>query len=140
MKSGDLLVLDSNILLVIVSRKSRYNPIFRALLNGTFQLAVTTEILHEYAEILERYVSKSFADATLELILGLPGTKLITRYYAWNLITVDPDDNKFVDCAIAANARFIVSDDKHFRVLEAIEFPKVEVMGLETFFSELEDG
>ena len=47
------------------------------------------------------------------------------------LIEADKDDNKFVDCAIAANAKCIVTEDKHFRVLKNIPFPKVEVLGIE---------
>ena len=38
-----------------------------------------------------------------------------------------------VDCAIAANAKCIVTEDKHFKVLENIPFPKVEVIGIEDF-------
>ena len=53
--------------------------------------------------------------------------------YHFNLITKDNDDNKFVDCAIAANATFIVSEDKHFDILETIPFPKVLVMRLREF-------
>ena len=36
-------------------------------------------------------------------------------------------------CAIAANAKCIVTEDKHFKVLEDIPFPKVEVIGIEDF-------
>ena len=54
-------------------------------------------------------------------------------HYRWNLITKDPDDNKFVDCAIFANADFIVSDDKHFGELSSVEFPKVLVVRLDDF-------
>lgn len=54
-------------------------------------------------------------------------------HYRWNLITKDPDDNKFVDCAIFANADFIVSDDKHFNELDSVEFPKVLVVRLDDF-------
>lgn len=133
MKDQPVVVLDSNVLLVIVSRKSRYNAVFQALIDGTYSLAVTTEILNEYAEILERYISRTFAEAALELILDLPGTELITRYFSWELITQDPDDNKFVDCAVAARARFIVTEDKHFHVLKEIEFPVIEVLSLDKF-------
>ncbi len=49
------------------------------------------------------------------------------------LINKDPDDNKFVDCAIFANADFIVSDDKHFNELGSVEFPKVLVVCLDDF-------
>ena len=42
----------------------------------------------------------------------------------WTLISIlqDKDDNKFVDCAIAANARFIVSEDGHFKYLKESRF------------------
>ena len=54
-------------------------------------------------------------------------------HYTFALIEADKDDNKFVDCAIAANAKCIVTEDKHFKVLENIPFPKVEVIGIEDF-------
>ena len=59
-------------------------------------------------------------------------------HYTSALIEADKDVNKFVDCAIAANAKCIVTEDKHFRVLKNIPFPKVEVLGLEEFKCYLE--
>ena len=47
-----------------------------------------------------------------------------------NLITADPDDNKFVDCAVTAGATNIVSNDRHFRELERYDFPRVDVRTL----------
>lgn len=38
-----------------------------------------------------------------------------------------------LDCAIAANATFIVSDDKHFRPLQFVDFPQVSVLRLMEF-------
>lgn len=54
-------------------------------------------------------------------------------HFSFGLITVDADDNKFVDCAIVANAHFIVTEDKHFNVLKNIEFPHVDVIGIDDF-------
>ncbi|WP_367281917.1 PIN domain-containing protein [Tunicatimonas pelagia] len=98
------------------------------LLSRTFQLCVTTDILNEYTEIIERHMGAELADATLRVIVNLPTTLRIETYYKWNLIK-DADDNKFVDCALAANARFIVSHDKHFDILKRIDFPKVYPYG-----------
>ncbi|WP_394354870.1 PIN domain-containing protein [Hymenobacter armeniacus] len=53
--------------------------------------------------------------------------------YNWQLITADGDDNKFVDVAIAAGAEFLVTNDRHFQVLQAIEFPLVPVISLAGF-------
>lgn len=55
-----------------------------------------------------------------------------------NLIIADPDDNKFVDCAIAANARFIVTEDHHFNVLKDITFPSVAVVSIDDFLKDIQ--
>jgi predicted nucleic acid-binding protein len=68
-------------------------------------------------------------------MLMMPNTELITTSYRFNLITTDPDDNKFVDCAITAGATFIVSNDRHFAELEKYDFPKVDVKSLSEFLN-----
>ena len=55
------------------------------------------------------------------------------------LIKEDEDDNKFVDYAIAANAKYIVSNDRHFRMLKDVEFPKVDVIGIDGFLESLSE-
>jgi len=46
----------------------------------------------------------------------------------WQLISTDPDDNKFVDCTIAANAHALVTEDTDFNVLRSLEFPKINLL------------
>ena len=50
------------------------------------------------------------------------------------MIKADPDDNKFVDCAISANAHYIVTNAHHYDVLKGIAFPHVDVIALKDFF------
>lgn len=47
----------------------------------------------------------------------------------------NPDDNKFVDCAITAGATYIVSNDRHFSELQHYDFPKVDVRTLTEFLN-----
>ena len=101
-------------------------------------MCVTTEILAEYEEILKRHSGEKFASLALQLIENAVNTTIITRYYCWELIKTDIDDNKFVDCAIAANAHFIVTEDKHFKILADIPFPKVNVISAENFKKQME--
>ena len=126
-------VIDTNILLVSVSDRSPYHSIFKSFIEGKYSLCVTTEILDEYAEILHTYSSKFLANNTLEVIENAINTVFITRYFAFELIKIDLDDNKFVDCAIASNADFIVTNDGHFSVLKNIPFPKVKVISIDDF-------
>ncbi|MEM6298167.1 MAG: PIN domain-containing protein, partial [Bacteroidota bacterium] len=74
-----------------------------------------------------------------ELLSKLKNVENTKIYFKWNLIDVDPDDNKFVDCAIASQAHCIVTNDKHFNVLKSIEFPKVTIVTPDRFLELLED-
>ena len=60
------------------------------------------------------------------------------QHIVLHLIQADEDDNKFVDCAIVANARYIVTEDHHFDVLKSIPFPSVDVIGIDEFVHQLE--
>jgi predicted nucleic acid-binding protein len=62
-----------------------------------------------------------------------PNVERVNPTFRFNLITADPDDNKFVDCAIIAGATYIVSNDRHFNELRNYNFPKVEVRNLAEF-------
>lgn len=105
------IVLDTNCLLQIIARKSKNYFLWERFLNGDYCLCFTTEILEEYEEILCLKTNRLIATMVLEIITQAPNTQRVDAHYHWNLITQDPDDNKFVDCAVFANADFIVSDD-----------------------------
>lgn len=125
------LVLDTNSLIQCVSRRSRYHQLWRSFLDGRNRLCVSTEILNEYVEVLERNTSVLFAQLVLDVITNNPYTEFINPWYRFNAIKSDPDDNKFVDCAIAANAKFIVTEDRHYEELKDLDFPKVETIKLD---------
>lgn len=126
------IVLDTNVLLVSISPRSRYRWVFDALLDKRFTLCVTTEILLEYGEIIARHMSDQYFYETMMTLENLANLERVTPRFRFNLLH-DPDDNKFVDCAIAANAVCIVSHDRDFLPLRAIEFPKVAVVDTEVF-------
>jgi putative PIN family toxin of toxin-antitoxin system len=130
-------VLDTNVLLVSISERSRLHWIFQALIQNKFLLCVTTDILSEYAEIIERHMGTMASESILGVLENLPNVIFKEAYFRFQLLE-DPDDNKFVDCAIASNASFIVSHDKDFAVLASIDFPKVNVIDTEAFRQILE--
>lgn len=127
------LVLDTNVFLVILAKNYRFHWIFKALIQGCFDLCVSTEILKEYEEIIAKKYGINTADSALDFLLILPNIKLTEPYYKWNLISQDEEDNKFVDCAVAGNADFIISNDRHFRILKEIDFPKITVLTIHEF-------
>ena len=133
-------VLDTNALLVSIGRKSKFRPIFDNLLNGKIQLIVTNEILTEYVEVIERKTNSIVANNIAEVLIQLRNVEKIEVSYKWNLITDDPDDNKFVDCAIAGRVKYVVTNDRHFAILKDIPFPKVEIISIKDFLEEIEEN
>lgn len=133
-------VLDTNILLVSVPRFSRYRPIFDALMNAKFTLAISNDILSEYQEIIGRKTNPTVANNLAELLVNLPNVERVSTYFRWNLILADVDDNKFVDCAIAANADFIVTNDRHFGELKLVPFPRVTWVDADEFLEMVSDA
>jgi uncharacterized protein len=115
--------LDTGVFLQIFGRKQPFQPILRALLDGRITLAVSTEILLEYQEITTRLSgAERWRDvaALLDLLAQLHGNiRHVEPQFRFNVISIDPDDNKFCDCAIAAEANFVVSEDNHFDVLKS---------------------
>jgi uncharacterized protein len=132
-------VIDTNILLVCISPRSNANWLWESLLAGKFDICVTTDILAEYAEIIGREMGMEASEIALDIITDLENTHFIQKYFSWNLIEADPDDNKFIDCAIAAGAKYLVSEDKHFKALRQFPFFQVELVSLETFKSILNE-
>lgn len=126
-------VLDTNCLLASLSKQGRVYPVWKGFQEGRYTLCVTTDILEEYEEIIARKTTPALAKSVIDLIVESENTEFVNAYYHWNLITADPDDNKFVDCAFAAGATYIVSEDSHFDVLRDITFPHLSVIRLVDF-------
>ena len=70
-------------------------------------------------------MGKEVAEAAMQALMELPNVEKIEIYFKWNLIK-DKDDNKFSDCAVAAGADYLVTQDKDFNILGKIEFPKIK--------------
>ena len=70
---------------------------------------------------------------TMLLLLNSRNVEQVIPYFRWNIIFADPDDNKFVDCAFNAGADYLVTNDKHFNVLRNVDFPKINVINIDTF-------
>ncbi|MBO6307089.1 MAG: putative toxin-antitoxin system toxin component, PIN family [Paludibacteraceae bacterium] len=127
------IVLDTNCLVNVIMPNSYNNDIWQAFRAFKYTLCISNEILLEYHEILTKRYNVVIANTIVKELLESPNVQKITPAYRFCLITADPDDNKFVDCAITAGATFIVSNDKHFKELDNYDYPKVDVRRLEEF-------
>ncbi|MBR4197638.1 MAG: putative toxin-antitoxin system toxin component, PIN family [Bacteroidales bacterium] len=131
------IVLDTNCLLQSLPTNSPYHKIWTEILSGEITLCVNTDILIEYEEIIAQKTTKEIAHNVVEAIARLHTTHFQETYIHFGLIAQDVDDNKFVDCAIASDAEFIVTNDKHFNVLKELEWPKIVVLTIDEFASQI---
>lgn len=126
-------VIDTNCLLQVIARRSPYRPIWDAFLAERFDLCVSNEILNEYQEILGQQITPTVAENVVLLLLNQRNVRLVDPYFRMGVITADPDDNKFVDCAFAVGADYLVSEDSHFDVLRTTPFPQLNLVTLDEF-------
>ena len=133
----DKIVLDTNCLIMAISSKTEYHKIWNSFIAGNFVLCISNEILEEYEEVISRNINSKVAGMVIYTILTRKNVIRLDPHFHFDLIKQDKDDNKFVDCAIVANAKCIVSEDRHFEILKSIEFPKVDVMRIDEFIKAL---
>lgn len=131
------IVLDTNCLIQCIPERSRYHAVWESFTDGRNVLCVSNDILEEYHEILLRLTNRMTAEYVIGTLLNSPFVEFVTPFYHFELIESDPDDNKFADCAIAAGARCIVSNDHHFDILKETPFPNVFVETLDEFYAEI---
>ena len=125
------IVLDTNCLISSLPKKGKYYQVWQDFFANKYILCYTNEILTEYEEILTQKLGQTIAQNIIKAIIARPNTLKFDPHFQFQLITQDVDDNKFVDCAIVANAQYIVTEDRHYNVLETIDFPKVDVIDLD---------
>ena len=127
-------VIDTNVVLGMFNVQDPNHAIFLAWAANRFAWAVSTEILLEYEEVIAQQSGAIRAVRAFKMIDAVAvwrnNLRHITPHFHWHLVTADPDDDKFADCAIAAEAEWIVTEDAHFDVLRnARHKPKPIVPG-----------
>ena len=121
------IVLDTNVLVSGIFFGGPPGEILHAWRSGEVQFVLSPEILEEYQrvgeELASRYQSvdlKPLLDLLMvhaEIVLGVPLPEPVCD---------DPEDDKFVACALTAGASCIVSGDKH--LLKVSGYRGVEIL------------
>ena len=127
------IVIDTNCQLAILPSRSPYHIVWTEFLESKLEICVSNEILMEYEEILSEKTSPSFADSIIQALLNRKNVVKVSPVWRFNTILQDPDDNKFVDCAVCGRAEYLVSNDKHFGILHDVNFPPITLVTIQEF-------
>ncbi|TZF86357.1 putative toxin-antitoxin system toxin component, PIN family (plasmid) [Pedobacter sp. BS3] len=119
--------------MVALAPKYKYHWIYKALLQEKYDLVVSNEILTEYQEQISIRYGLEQTEASLDFLLLLPNVILKNPSFLWQLVENDKDDNKFIDCYIAGQSDYIISNDKHIHQIKNNRFPQILVLTYEEF-------
>lgn len=116
-----IIVLDTNVVLQALNQRHPSAVILHAWYSRRFVWALSTDILMEYQEVIVRQSGSARWQALGRLfdlaVVHGHNTQRVSPAFFFRTISADRDDDKFADCAIAAHADFIITRDKHFKVL-----------------------
>ena len=126
-------VIDNNCLLASVPPQSTHYWLYIAFKERRFKWLISNEIMSEYEEKLIKKYSPQTANLVLSILSVAPNVIFSEPYFKWNLVENDPDDNKFADLAIAGNADYLVTNDKHFNPLKSVDFPRFNIVTIDEF-------
>lgn len=115
-------VLDTNIILASVFRKSKFHKIIIDLFSSKFELHISSAILLEYEEKLSELIGKEATESFIKALILLPNVKFSEPLFDSNLL-VDTDDNKFLDVYYSAQCDYLVTNDKDYNILHKIKTP-----------------
>lgn len=121
-------VIDTNVLRTTINRKNFEFFIYEAFRDKKFDWVVSTEILNEYEEKLTEFYNPQTADFILTVLCTATNVIFAEPHFIWNLVSVDPDDNKFSDLAMSVNALCLITYDGHFNVFKTLDFPTLKVV------------
>jgi putative PIN family toxin of toxin-antitoxin system len=107
-------VIDTN---VFVSGLFFSGPPFRILKawqNGQFRMAVSEDIIDDYKRVIETLAEK-LGDIDLDAVIErlVIDAEMIPDYSFEQPVCEDPDDDKFLACAMLSKSQYLVSGDKH---------------------------
>ena len=110
--------IDTNALLQMLSVTHGFRRILDAWIGGEFAWAISNEILTEYEELIRAKLGGARWERFLRaLAIGERTNGNLPRVhptFRFRIVAADPDDDKFADCAIVADADFIITEDGHF--------------------------
>lgn len=115
-----IVCIDTNVLVQARAASHPWNPILRACAFGKLTWAVSNQILTEYREmitLMNGTAAWGRMSQLLDLIAASGGLHLVTPHFQFGIVTGDPDDNAFTDCAITVGADYLITADRDFAPL-----------------------
>ncbi len=131
-------VIDTNVFISSFLGKGNPKYIIDLWKKGYLTICLSREIIDEYVDVLIRLGIKNEREIEEMLQLFAQGynSTFTAKTRTIKIVMEDPDDNKFFECAVALNAKYIISGDK--QVLKVKDYCGIKVVNPKIFLTEFE--
>jgi len=125
-------VLDTNVLLSAILFGGKPQHIVESALEGVIRVSISEPMLAELQGVLQRPKFGFGPEAVQSIVSELTTiAEWVIPQTHFDLVKNDPADNHMIDCAIAAEADYLVTGDRHLLRLE--ECGKTRIVNPDTF-------
>ncbi len=103
--------------------------------NGKVVLCLSQKIIEEYLEVLNRLglEDKHEIENLTRLFAEGYNSIFTSKTPRLKVVEDDPDDNKFIECAVALDSKFIISGDKHLKDIK--KYVDIEILSPKEFIN-----
>jgi len=134
-------VLDTNVLISSTISTGVPHEVVVAGLEGEYRLVVSVETLAEFRETLLKYPDRFRMDEE-EVQREVETIRYFAEFVepeeAVTAVDDDPDDDKFLEAAVAGDVDYLVSGDTH--LLDLGSFRDIRIVDPRTFYELLDDN
>lgn len=131
-------ILDTNILISAIGWEGKPRQILDKCLENKFKLVISPEILEEIRDVLFRkkfnFIDDNKKNEFILLLAELADVKTATHKVD---ICRDKDDNKFIELALSAKAKYVVSGDDDLLFIK--KFKGIKIISASEFLRIIED-
>ncbi len=132
-------VLDTNVLVSAVLFGGPPRQILEGAIAGTFDCFLSLALLDELRDVLQRPKFGLSAQTAWTVAEELSAVcEIVSPTQRLEVIEVDPDDNRVLECALEAKVDFIVSGDTH--LLQLGSYAGIRIVNPSYMLAQLERG
>ena len=126
------IVIDTNVVASGIVFGGKPEWLLELAIKNDVEMCVSPQILAEYDEIIAR-LSAKYPNRTIAISLkDLTDNALLISPSQTITVCRDPDDNKFIECAMEGKCLYIVSGDND--LLDLRSYADVEIVTVAEFF------
>lgn len=127
-------VIDTNVVISGVFFGGNPRRVIEAVVEHSIDASASASILEEYDEIVQEVIRKGYGHFDVGGFRSFVDSLDIVRPVSEVDVCRDPDDNKFIECAVDAKALYIVSGDKD--LLDIKRYEGVRIVTVAEFCEE----